>query len=351
MRRFFFPLVAVLGLAFGSTLSATPSFAEEQTWRLNMTSQYMDKHPIVANVYKPWAEEIKKRTNGRVIITYFNPNTICPEGEILDSTIKGGQVHIGSHMGSRNPGKTLLNSVNSPMITSNAMASSMTYWNLFNETEAMQKELDGIKVLWLHTSAPSHINTVKKPVKTLEDLQGMKMIGATGLSLVMLRSLGANPIQVPNTDIYLSLQRNMAEGVLFPIAPLRSFKINEATKYSTLFYGPGGAIWAGMNKATWDSFPEDIKQIFEETTGEVMVKACAAMLDKTDIEDLEFLTSKGHTVITLPDAEKERWRVALREPYENYWLEQARPRYDKADALLQRYREIAKESEAAYGVK
>ena len=103
--------MATLALCGVLSLAASPVLAaKERPVRLTMTTQYMDRHPIVQKVFKPWIEEVKKRTGGRVLITLYNPNTLCPEGEILDAVLKG-QVDIGQHFCARNPGRMPLNSV------------------------------------------------------------------------------------------------------------------------------------------------------------------------------------------------------------------------------------------------
>ena len=101
--------MATLALCGVLSLAASPVLAaKERPVRLTMTTQYMDRHPIVQKVFKPWIEEVKKRTGGRVLITLYNPNTLCPEGEILDAVLKG-QVDIGQHFCARNPGRMPLN--------------------------------------------------------------------------------------------------------------------------------------------------------------------------------------------------------------------------------------------------
>ena len=98
------------------------------------------------------------------------------------------------------------------------------------------KELDDVKVLYLHGHGPGIVHTVKKPVEKLEDLKGMK-IRCTGTSAKIAASLGATPVAMPQTETYDALQKGVAEGVLGPLEILKGWKFSEVTNYTTLNYG------------------------------------------------------------------------------------------------------------------
>lgn len=257
-----------------ATLGASSALAAERPIRLTMTSQYMDRHPIVQKVFKPWIEEVRKRTNGRVIITLYNPNTLCPEGEILDAVIKG-QVDIGQHYCARNPGRMPLNTVigKIPMAVSSCEAGALAYWNLWHESPELQKEYAGLHVLGLHTTAACQVHTKDKPVQTLADLKSLRMLGTSKDTMVIINALGLNGIIQPMTDMYLAMSRNMGDAAMVPVATLRSYKINESTKHTLLFHGIMGACWFAMNEAKWNSLPADVQQVLTETTGEAMSMA------------------------------------------------------------------------------
>ncbi len=53
------------------------SVAADKVYDLSFTTEYMDKHPTVKKAFLPWIKEINALTNGRVTITYFNPNTLA----------------------------------------------------------------------------------------------------------------------------------------------------------------------------------------------------------------------------------------------------------------------------------
>ena len=316
----FIPLLAA-ALLLGSATSSPA--AKERPIRLTMTSQYMDRHAVVQKVWKPWIEEIKKRTNGRVIITYYNPNTICPEGEILGALQKG-QIDIGQHYFARNPGTMPLCTVTGkiPMPPVDTEKSSVALWKLINDTPAMQEELKGLHPLAFHQTANLQLSTKDTPSYDLNELKKLRFLCSSKDSVLCAKSLGLNAIMQAQPDIYLSLSRNMAEGVFFPIPPMRSYKVNEATTATMLVNAISTPCYMAMNQTKWESLPDDVKQIFNETCGEVMSRAIGWALNEGEKEDMETMKKEGQTFIEVPEATRQEWKEMLRPKLREAWLEE-----------------------------
>ncbi len=339
MKKVLVSLFAVSALLF----SASFAIAADAVYKMNMTTQYMDKHPVVQKIYLSWAEAIKQKTGGRVEITYFNPGTICPEGEIFDS-LKKGQINIGSHFSTRNPGKlNLLGVFAVPSSLTTSTDASAAVWRFLQTTPAAMEEFKGIKVLTIHSSASAHFAFAKGEVKNFDDMKGKKMLAPSGPGARLLRAVGANPITVPFTDFYLSLQRGMADGCLTPIAPMRSFKINETTKSITLCSLTYGTIWLGMNQELWDSLPADIQAAFEEVSGETMSRQIGGLLDATDKAELKTMQDNGIVVNTLAPEERAKFINAASPVAIEGW--EAIMKGSKADpkAILAHYNKICDE--------
>ena len=114
------------------------------------------------------------------------------------------------------------------------------------------------------------------PWDDLSDLQGQKIAGA-GLNLNWLRLAGVSEVQSSLATAYTEMTTNVYEGwIMFPSAWV-NLKLYEPGPYYSLI-GFGSMTWHGMtmNKDTYDSLPDDFKEIlnevaadFEEQTGSV----------------------------------------------------------------------------------
>lgn len=345
-------LLLVTGIIICAMFSM-PSLAADRPIRLKMTTYYMNKHPVYKFAYEPWIKEIKKRTNGRVIITFYNPNTIVPPAEVLNATLKG-QVDIGGTLCGRNPGVFPLATVTSkiPNITSSTLATSLTAWELLKTTPAIQEEFKGLKMFALHHSAPSQLVTKNEPATKISQIKGLRLACPTKDSFAIGNGLGANMIMQPGREMYLALSRNMAEGVIYPIPPLRSFKINEATKYTILFDFFSAPMWLAMNQAKWDSLPPEIQKVFEETTGDVMTERIGEALDKGVDVDTETMKKAGMKFMTPSSEEKELASTTLTPILKKVWLDElasAKCTYSDLEGLYDKAVALMKKNEEIYG--
>ena len=312
-------------------LTSAPVSAAE----LPMTTVYMNTHPTVVNAWEPWFKEMAKLTDGEVDIKYYNPNTLTPLNDHYDSTISG-MIGVGGNDCSRNPGKFNLSTVlEIPGLAPSSEAGSLIFWELYQTHKELQEEYKEVNIQWLWASATYQIHTTKKQVKTLGDLKGMKIIAWNKTSVNVLNTLGANPILLPPTDSYLALERGMADGVLCPLAPIISFKISDAVKYTTICDLFLNGFWAGVGQDIWKSLSPKAQEAFKKTTGEVMAKQCGITLDQGAVKDAEKLSAKGYTFYVLPDAERQNWLAATKTLQDKWVKDMEAKGYKNARALME----------------
>ena len=79
--------------------------------------------------------------------------------------------------------------------------------------KALKSEFEGVKVLELNGCISSYLWT-KKPVHTREDAKGLKIRSPGGFQTNYIKSLGAEPIFMPLSDVYLSLETGTIDGVV-----------------------------------------------------------------------------------------------------------------------------------------
>ena len=103
----------------------------------------------------------------------------------------------------------------------------------------------------------------KKPVHTIEDLQGVSI---RVYSRVLLRSfelLGARPQIIPWGDAPAALLQGVVDGAI--TSPSSGIKVGfgDTTKYMTTMPLANRVSWL-VNKEAWDSLPADLQQILKE---------------------------------------------------------------------------------------
>ncbi len=337
-------LAMLLVFAFCLGLCCVANAASDKVYNLNMTGGYMDRHPTVQNAFLPWAARIKARTGGKVNITYFNPNTLGPEGENFELT-KKGQIDIGHNHFARNPGRLLVSSVGDiPTEFTNPPAFSVALWRMFNEMPEMAKEYEGIKVLAFHSSAPVQFDwVIDANITKVADVKGKKLLVSSGEQAKMVRNMGGNPMIIPVTDYYLSLSRNMADGCVLPIAPLRSFKISEALKSITVCSYAVSGWWIGMNQALWNSLPKEYQDIIMEESGEKLSYMGGRSIWDGDQADVKLLQEQGIKMNYPSPEERAEWIKLATPAFKDEWFKKMAQRKLPAQEIFDKAYQIRKE--------
>jgi TRAP-type C4-dicarboxylate transport system substrate-binding protein len=277
-----------------------------------------------------WAKEIEKRTDGKVKITMFYGGTLTPADKCYDGVVNGIS-DIGMSCLSYTMGRFPLSEVLDLPLGSQSGTVATRLVNDFY-AKFKPKELDDVKVLYLHGHGPGLLHT-KVPVRTLEDLKGMK-IRATGTSAKIVTALGGAPVAMPMSDSYDAISRGVAEGILCPVESLQGWKLGEVIKHTTQDYGAAYTItfFVVMNKATWESLPASVRKVIEQVDEEWIGKTGAAW-DEMDAAGATFAAGLGDSVIPLSAAENARWAKAVEPLFDDYVKEKTAKGLPAAEAL------------------
>ncbi|MGD8242085.1 MAG: TRAP transporter substrate-binding protein [Desulfobacterales bacterium] len=262
-----------------------------------------------------WAEEIGKRTNGRVQIQVFPAGTLTKAKQCYDGVVNGIS-DIGMSVFAYTRGRfPVMEALDLPLGYPSGLVATRTA-NAFYE-KFQPKELSQVKLLYLHAHGPGLLHT-KRPVPTMADLEGMK-IRSTGLSAKIVEKLGGVPVAMPQPSTYEALQKGVVEGTFGPIEVLKGWKQGEVVKSTTDCKSVGytTAMFVVMNRSKWEKLPADVQKIFTEVSQE-WIDVHGRTWDKNDEEGLAFTLSLGNQVIPLSDAESAKWKGAVQPIIDNY---------------------------------
>ncbi len=317
---------ARFALAAGLLLVAGAAFAQI---KLNYSIFFPASHrnSVLAT---EWAREVEKRTGGKVQITLFYGGTLTPADKCYDGVVNGIS-DIGMSVLSYTMGRfPLCEVLDLPLGTRTGLTATRLMNDFYNKFKP--KELADVKVLYLHGHGPGLLHA-KTPVRTLEDLKGMK-IRATGTTAKIVTALGATPVAMPMSDSYDSISRGVAQGIVCPVESLQGWKLGEVIKYTTLDFGAAYSVtfFVVMNKARWDSLPADVQKAIEQVSAEWIDKTGAAW-DEMDKAGSTFAAGLGDTVIPLSATEDARWAKAVEPLFDEYVKEKTAKGLPAADAL------------------
>ncbi len=323
-------------------LAGAPVFgvdeATAKTIELSFATSFSPKHTMQVRVFEPWAEEINRRTNGKVVVTFF-PGGALGKAPDHYALAEKGIADIVYILHDYTPGRFPMTSVfELPFMTPSATKTSRAMWMTFEKFPEFQQEYKKVKVLALFCHPGGDFHTVKRPIATIADFAGMKIRTANPFVTKALKTFGATPVTIPITETYTALERGVVDGTVVPWEGLGIFKLDDLTRYATAanFYTMTMAVL--MNQAKWDSLPEDIKGVMEENSGLQMSLACGRAYDETDEPFKKRALSKGIQLIELPPAEEKKLEdltVPLRDEWINDMESRGLPGRAVLDAALQ----------------
>jgi TRAP-type transport system periplasmic protein len=304
--------------------------AQQKTITLNY-SNYMPATHRLSAVCEEWCKEVEKRTNGGVKITIFHGGTLTPATQAYDGVVKGVS-DLAMGVFSYHRGRFPLTEFSDLPI---GFKSCVTVAKLFTEyyVKFKPKEMDDVKVMYLHGNPPSVVHTAKKPVSKLEDLAGLKM-RVTPNGTPIAKALGAVPVAMPMGDAYDALSKNVVDGGLFPYEALEGWKLGEVLKFSTESWPVGftSAWYIIMSKNKWDSMPPDWQKAIEAVNAEWIERTGKAW-DEIDASGKAFAQKQGAKVITLSKEEGDRWVKAV-QPVLNDYVTMAKSKGLPGDEVL-----------------
>lgn len=276
-----------------------------------------------------FCDEVKNRTKGQVEITYHAGGTLLSPVKMYDGIVSDiadmGVSHIQYTRG-RFP---MMEVFDLPLGFPSGWVATQVSTDFFNKYKPA--EWKDVHVLYVNTSGPVILQTVSKPVRTLEDMKGLK-VRATGRMTEVIKALGAVPIPLEMPDVYDALRRAVIEGILVDLSTLKYWKFAEVVKNvtSTWRLGTGITFYFVMNKGKWDALPPDVQKIFTQVALETKDKQ-GALWNQMDIEGVDMFKSQGGQIIPLADAEVLRWKKAVEPVVVDYKKSMVSKGYKEAD--------------------
>jgi TRAP-type transport system periplasmic protein len=276
----------------------------QETYSLRLTNP-LQQESLVSIALENWGKELEKRTNGRMKVKYYPNATLAPMQQQYDAVVKG-IAEVGMHIFGNTMGRFPQSEVlDLPLGWPNPTVVSRVANEYYNKFKP--KELEAVKVLWLHGMGPGWICMLKKPVNKLDDFKGTK-IRTAGNNTTYMKALGGTPVAMPMTEVYDALSRGMVDGLLAGYEALETWRTGEFVKFITENKDStyNATFLVAMNMKFWDSLPKDLQGIVDQLSKEQPDKFAKAW-EGANTSGKAFVTKRGAKIITLSKEEEARW--------------------------------------------
>lgn len=308
MKRF---LVAAVVLAFFMICGS--AFAQKVTFKF---AHLIPPNEAGSEVGLWIEEELNKDPSNLVEAKYFHSGQLGDAVEIVKK-VSMGTIQGGFLIGNIAPD---LN----PKFGIGTLAYCMdTYekWALFLKDEQLKNELfnslvpKNMRVLDLCYFGVYGMASTK-PIRSLEDLKGMKMRTTQGkYPVAFWKALGVNPVPLPWGEVFAAIKQGVVDGTdQTPVAT--AIRLADVTKYFTRTNHMIGLFFFVVNEKWYQGLDPKVKELINITVAKNFEKARQADI-RFNSESDQILSSKGIEVINLSDQELLR----LKETQKAVWKE------------------------------
>jgi TRAP-type transport system periplasmic protein len=229
-----------------------------------------------------WANEVEKRTGGKVKINIFWMESLFKYKDALPAVQMGigdmGWISMTYHPSHLPLSLLTANPFN---FRGDYVAAVLAILDTMENEPNWRGELEKANII----QVVSHIGGYnqlanKKCYKSLADLKGQTIRVYGGARAKYWEYLGANPVLLSYADIYEAVDRGTVSGFDMALLASHGLKHYEVTK-CILNMNNGGAIGDGifMNYKTFKSFPLDVQKMFIDLRKEYGIKMAQKLMD------------------------------------------------------------------------
>ena len=242
---------------------ATPAFSADKTFKLKGQTCFGLSTPLGKYTIVIWKQLVEEMSGGRIQVELSDAGEVVPPNQIFEAVSKG-VLDFGLNTPAWQKGKYPAGDLFYTLPGGVLEFNDLIIWMYGDEGLKLEQEMygDNVVVFPLGLTPPEEVWS-KRPIKTLDDIKGLK-IRTAGLGSELFQKLGASVVTLPGGEVLPSLQRGLIDSTEFLDASMDyALGIHEVCKYR---FGPpihmsNNIFQLLIKPATWKSFPDDLKAI------------------------------------------------------------------------------------------
>ncbi|MGH7088348.1 MAG: TRAP transporter substrate-binding protein, partial [Stellaceae bacterium] len=285
-----------------------PASAEELV--LKFATLDVPQAHLNVRVHHPWAAKINKEAKGLFKIEVYDGEVLANQGNIYHQVVSN-VVQIGWGLPALAGKFPLMQVTALPYVTNtDSEVASTALWRLY-KSGLLDQEFNEVVPLKLIVFPQSGLQFRKQP-RTLDNLDGLKIIAGSRIASDIVQRLGGAPLSFRIDQYYETLQRGTADGALIGWTAFQPFKLAEVTHYHLDVPLGGETGYIFMARKEWNSLPESVRKILAANSGEPESRAFGRFWDQVVREgEQDTLKRPGHTLLHLTAAQEQKWHDGI----------------------------------------
>ncbi|CCN86026.1 DctP family TRAP transporter solute-binding subunit [Vibrio nigripulchritudo] len=276
-----------------STLAMSVSALAATTLKLAHAAPESDLQQNLSLFFK---KEVEARSNGELKVNIYPQGQLGNDKQMID----------GSRAGIIDLAMVGLNNYNGLMPESAAFTLPFMFPNRATAYKVLdgepgqevltQFERFGLKGLGYPENGYRNMTNNRKPIRTPSDVKGLQMrVNGSKALNDMFNELGANPQQLPVSELYTALETGVVDSQDHPISVTLSFKFNEVQKYLSLTQHAYSPLVLTMNLRKFNGLSAEQQRIIQAVSADAVAMQRQLSIEKED-EMIAQLEAQGMQV-------------------------------------------------------
>jgi TRAP-type mannitol/chloroaromatic compound transport system substrate-binding protein len=302
----------------GIAMMATPALAADYEWTFQ-TSETAGEPQF--KIKQAWAENINVMSDGRIKIEILPTGAVVPHNQTLDAVGSGilqGHLTDPSYFSGLNPAFSMLGNLVGAWGDPLEFLEYMQYGGgeeLYNElVNPYNVQLIGAAATGLEAFVS------KKPIRSVEDLQGLKLRAPEGMVYDIFSKAGATPVNLPGSEVYTGLEKGVIDAADYTVfSTNHSQGLHSFAQYPSY---PGfhslPMVAVSMNKEIWDGLPDDLKAILSTATDALAYDLVFKLKALDLVAVQEARADPEIEIVDLPAEERKKFRAIAQQEWANW---------------------------------
>jgi TRAP-type C4-dicarboxylate transport system substrate-binding protein len=286
-------------------LMSLPATLAAEQFTARLSGHWSPKHQSAIHS-QLFADEVTKRSNGRLKIDFYPSKQLFGIREVLGA-VTSGAVELGGIVGV----------VSFPSINKNFnVASFPGLFNSYEQQRGFFKDSKMGKSIWSDITKKSNSKLImynpvgpvmtfsgKRELTGVEAMKGLKARRLLKSEEPMWDVFEANRVSLPTGEVYTALQTGMIDTINSPPGSIEAYSWWEYLQFAQKPYQYFADAYIMANRTWFESLPDDLQNLVMDVGREIGNKSTNTILDAGEAT-LEKFEERGGVITVLSGNEK-----------------------------------------------
>ena len=313
---------SLLGAIVGATIAAPfvrgRRLSGTEPFTLRYTSHVPRSHGLYTDGFLPLNEMLVRETEGRLRFEAFTDKLLHGPLDGFKATVTGITDYTHAYATYQPGSFHLLHALQLPFLFPRPAVAVLVAEELYPRHFKTEYERMGVYLAHCDATSPYDIISMS-PIRSLEDMRGMRIRVTGGLTAEIFRVLGAVPMVMAAAEVYPAFQRGIVDAVALGAPDIVVYRLLEIGKYFTNVGVNVTVLQHCFRRAAFDRLPTDLQDTLYRS---FRIRSQLATQNfyggERAAQSLDQLDDAGVERIELSDNERDRWRDALEPLTETY---------------------------------